>query len=50
MWGTKEDAQRVAAELTLTPSRAAGRTVATLLDAWLEIGRVPLLCALEAGQ
>ncbi|GAC1314458.1 MAG: site-specific integrase [Acidimicrobiales bacterium] len=35
--GTKKDAQRVAAELTLTPSRAAGRTVTTLLDAWVDL-------------
>jgi integrase len=33
--GTKRDAQRVAAELTLKPSRAAGRTVAAVLDRWL---------------
>ena len=35
--GTKKDAQRVAAELTLKPSNAAGRTVTQLLDAWLEL-------------
>jgi integrase len=35
--GTKKDAQRVAAELTLKPSHAAGRTVTELLDAWLEL-------------
>jgi integrase len=36
--GTKRDAQRVAAELTVKPSRnAAGRKVGQLLDEWLEI-------------
>jgi integrase len=35
--GTKKDAQRLAAELTLKPSQAAGRTVGELLDAWLEL-------------
>lgn len=35
--GGKKDAQRVAAELTLRPSsQAAGRSVADLLDLWLE--------------
>src|SRR5919109_4163585 len=34
--GTKRDAQRVAAELTLRPSSAARRTVADLLDLWIE--------------
>jgi hypothetical protein len=36
--GTKKDAQRVAAELTVRPApRAGGRTVAELLDAYLEL-------------
>ena len=36
--GTKRDAQRVAAELTVKPARnAGGRKVAQLLDEWLEI-------------
>ncbi|HEX9549239.1 MAG TPA: hypothetical protein VF942_18000, partial [Acidimicrobiales bacterium] len=35
--GTKKDARRVAAELTLKPSKAAGRTVAQVLDAWIEL-------------
>ncbi|GAC1373908.1 MAG: hypothetical protein NVS3B21_33870 [Acidimicrobiales bacterium] len=35
--GTKKDARRVAAELTLTPTRAVGRTVTTLLDSWVEL-------------
>jgi integrase len=35
--GTKKDAQRVAAELSLKPSKAGGRTVAELLDAWFEL-------------
>ena len=36
--GTKRDAQRVAAELTVKPSRnAGGRKVGQLLDEWLEI-------------
>ncbi|MGI8753639.1 MAG: tyrosine-type recombinase/integrase [Acidimicrobiales bacterium] len=35
--GTKKDARRVAAELTLKPSNAAGRTVGDLLAAWLEV-------------
>jgi len=34
--GRKKGAQRVAAELTTKPSNAAGRTVATLLAAWIE--------------
>ena len=35
--GTKRDAERIAAELTVRrPARAAGRTVAELLDLWLE--------------
>jgi len=35
--GTKRDAQRVAAQLTIAPPSAdAGRTVAEALDAWLE--------------
>ncbi len=34
--GTKRDAQRIAAELTLRPSNAARRTVADLLDLWVE--------------
>ena len=35
--GTKRDAQRVAAELTVAPpSPLAGRTVAEAMDAWLE--------------
>ena len=38
MRGTKRQAQRVAAELTVAPpSPSAGRTVADALDAWLEI-------------
>ena len=36
--GTKKDAQRVAAELTVHPApQAAGRTIAELLDAFLEL-------------
>lgn len=36
--GTKKDAQRAAAELTVQPSpRAAGRTVVELIDAYLEL-------------
>jgi hypothetical protein len=35
--GTKRDAQRAAAEMTLRPSNAAGRTVGGLLDLWLEL-------------
>ena len=36
--GTKRDAQRVAAELTVKPARnAGGRKVGQLLDEWLEI-------------
>ena len=35
--GTKKDARRVAAELTLKPSNAAGRTVGDLLSAWIEV-------------
>ena len=36
--GTKPDAQRVAAELTVKPARnAGGRKVNQLLDEWLEI-------------
>jgi integrase len=35
--GTKKDAQRVAAELSLKPSNSGGRIVAELLDAWLEL-------------
>lgn len=34
--GTKRDAQRAAAEMTLRPSKSGGRTVAALLDLWLE--------------
>jgi integrase len=34
--GTKRDAQRIAAELTLRPSNAARRTVADLFDLWVE--------------
>ena len=34
--GTKRDAQRAAAEMTLRPSKTGGRTVADLLDLWLE--------------
>ena len=38
VYGTKRDAQRVAAELTVKPARnAGGRKVAQLLDEWLEI-------------
>ena len=38
--GTKKEAQRVLAELTLAPpSNAHGRTVADLLDAWLPVAR-----------
>ena len=38
--GTKKDAQRVLAELTLAPpTSAGGRTVADLLDAWLPVAR-----------
>jgi hypothetical protein len=33
--GSKRDAQRVAAELTLRPSKSARRTVADLLDLWV---------------
>jgi hypothetical protein len=33
--GTKTDAQKIAAELSLKPSKSGGRTVAELLDAWL---------------
>lgn len=36
--GTKKDAQRVAAEMTVVPNRSAGgRRIADLLDDWLEI-------------
>ena len=35
--GGKRDAERLAAELTLKPSRSAGRSVADLLHAWLEV-------------
>jgi integrase len=35
--GTKKDARRVAAELTLKPSHSAGRTVTQLVDSWLEL-------------
>lgn len=35
--GAKRDAQRLAAELSLKPSNSGGRTVAELLDAWLEL-------------
>ena len=35
--GTKKDAKRVAAELTMKPSNAGGRTVGELLDRWLEL-------------
>jgi integrase len=34
--GTKRDAQRVAAELTLRPAQTGGRTVADLLDLWVQ--------------
>jgi integrase len=34
--GTKKDAQRVAAEMTLRPSKSARRTVGDLIDLWLE--------------
>ncbi len=34
--GTKKDARRVAAELTLKASNAAGRTVGDLLSAWID--------------
>lgn len=38
VYGTKRDAQRAAAELTVKPARnAGGRKVAQLLDEWLEI-------------
>ena len=38
--GTKKDAQRVLAELTLAPPiNAGGRTVSDLLDAWLPVAR-----------
>ena len=38
VYGTKRDAQRVAAELTVKPARnAGGRKVAQLLDEWIEI-------------
>jgi hypothetical protein len=35
--GTKKDAQRVAAGVSVKPSKSGGRTVAELLDAWLEL-------------
>lgn len=35
--GGRRDAERMAAELTLKPSRSAGRSVADLLQAWLEV-------------
>jgi integrase/predicted nucleotidyltransferase len=35
--GAKRDAQRVAAELERRPSNTGGRTVAELLDAWLDV-------------
>ena len=35
--GTKKDALRVAAELTVTPAgRSAGRSVSDVLDAWVQ--------------
>jgi hypothetical protein len=34
--GTKRDAQRAAAEMTLRPSKSARRTVGDLLDLWAE--------------
>lgn len=34
--GSKRDAQRVAAELTLRPAQTGGRTVADLLDLWVQ--------------
>ncbi|MFV0523196.1 MAG: tyrosine-type recombinase/integrase [Acidimicrobiales bacterium] len=38
VYGTKRDAQRAAAELTVKPARnAGGRKVAQLLDEWLEV-------------
>jgi integrase len=35
--GTKKDARRVAAELTLKPMNSGGRTITDLLRAWLEL-------------
>lgn len=51
--GTKRDAQKVAAELTLKPSNAGGRKVAALLEEWLEIkapGWAPLTQRDQAGR
>lgn len=62
--GTKKDAKRVAAENTLRPATSAGRTVADLLDLWIEhsehawapqtrsnqVSRVALVCADAVGR
>jgi integrase len=37
--GTKRDALRAAAEMTLKPSKAAGRTVAVLVQEWLAVNQ-----------